>query len=131
MTEFEQVIRFNREILGIKARPHGLQTFDEARLSYTQMAEEAQEFLDAHQVGDLVGCIDACIDCMVFTMGILYKMGITEEEYKTIFKVVMDANMTKSAGQNASRTGFGSATDAVKPKEFVPPEHIIRDIISE
>lgn len=127
--EFGLVVKFNQEVLGLAPRNHGVQDMAEASLSHRQLMEEAQEFIDAREVRDLIGCVDACIDSIVFAMGILYKMGVTQEEFSTIFEVVMDANMTKKPGIKAGREGFGDSKDAVKPVGFVAPEVFIKEIM--
>lgn len=126
--EFRKVATFNQIVLGIDKRNHGLQTHDEAQLSYIQLKEEAIEYLEALGQDDLPGCIDACIDSIVFAMGILYKMGITEEEFDTMFEVVMNYNMTKKKGVKAGREGHDAA-DAVHAPGMVKPEEIIRDML--
>lgn len=128
--EFRLVSAFNQTVLGLAVRKHGLQDGEEARLSFAQLAEEAQEYMDANLEGDLPGAVDACIDSIVFAMGILFKMGVTEEEFDTIFEVVMNANMTKKIGVKAGREGFDAA-DAVKPTDFIPPEVFIKEILSQ
>lgn len=127
--EYEQVVEFNRVILGLEQRPHGLQSYAEAQLSFVQLKEESIEYLEAVTEKDLVKCVDACVDSIVFAMGILYKMGVTEEEFSTIFEVVMGANMTKKMGVKKGREGYDAA-DAYKPDDFVPPEEIIADILA-
>jgi predicted HAD superfamily Cof-like phosphohydrolase len=127
---FRSVVEFNQKVLGLEPRPHGLQEYDEAHLSYMQLNEEASEYLGAYLDEDLVGCVDACIDSIVFAMGILYKMGIVEEEFDTIFEVVMAANMTKKIGVAKGREGFTSL-DATKPLGFKSPEHIIKEILGQ
>lgn len=125
---FRMVERFNDQVLNIGARPHGLQPLDEADLSYTQLTEEAKEYLDARASHDLPGCVDAAMDSIVFSMGILYKMGVTDEEFDTIFEVIMNANMTKKKGVAKGREGFDAA-DAAKPDDFVAPEQMIMEIL--
>ena len=128
-TQFSQVQTFNQEILGIDPRAKGVQPLEEAQLSHKQLTEEADEYLQAIKDGDYIGAIDGCIDSIVFAMGILYKLGITEDQFDDIFEVVMTANMMKKIGVKKGREGFGAA-DAVKPEGWVPPEETIARILA-
>lgn len=127
---FTQVKEFNKDILGIAPRPKGLQSPDEAALSHKQLTEEAEEFLQANKDHDYIGSVDACIDSIVFAMGILYKLGVTETEFDTIFEIVMSANMAKKIGVKKGREGFGAA-DAIKPEGWVPPEELIAKVLED
>lgn len=129
-TPFKRVEIFNQEILGIKPRNLGLQEFEECKLSYAQISEEADEFMTACIQQDYVKAIDACIDSIVFAKGILYKMGVDEELFHKIFAVVMDANMQKKIGIKKGREGF-NAVDAVKPENWVSPESRIEELLNE
>jgi len=128
MKPFEQVVKFNKEILDIDSRPLGLQSEDEYRLSHHQMNEEIIEFLEACINDDYIGAIDACIDNLVFTMGVLYKLGIDDNLYEKIFTTVMEANFSKKKGVKKGREGY-AAVDAMKPSDFISPEDRIRLIL--
>jgi len=67
---------------------------------------------------------------MYFAQGILYKMGISDDEYQKIFEIVHAANMSKKPGVKEGREGF-DAVDAVKPEDFVSPEDAIMRILGE
>lgn len=129
-TPFSQVQKFNHEILGIAPRAKGPQPLSEAELSHRQLTEEADEYLQAIKDGDYIGAIDGCIDSIVFAMGILYKLGITEDQFDDIFEVVMTANMQKKIGVKKGREGF-NASDAIKPEGWVPPEATIAKILAD
>lgn len=126
--EFEYVAEFNKKILGIKERPIGVQSEDEYNLSRTQLLEEAEEFFTSCKKSDVIGCIDACIDSIFFSLGILYKLGVTKEQYTKCFKAVFESNMTKKLGTKSNRKGYSSA-DATKPEKFISPEEKIREIL--
>jgi len=126
--EWDAVVRFNQEILGIEPRVPHLQKIDEARLSHAQLTEEADEFLEATEQCDYIGAIDGVIDSMVFSIGILYKLGVTRAQYGEIFTAVMEANMSKQIGVKKGREGFDAA-DAIKPEDFVSPEDRIAQIL--
>ena len=128
--QFNEVVEFNQDVLKIGARGHKLQDPEEFQLSFVQLQEESSEFLEACNSGDYIGAVDACIDSIVFAMGILYKLGLTDEEFETCFTVVMAANMNKRKGVKAGREGF-NAEDAVKPEGWIAPEEILREILSE
>lgn len=126
--QWELVEKFNRKVLGIQPRAHELQSIDEMLLSARQLSEEVNEFMDAHEEGNYVGCVDAVIDNMVFGLGILYKLGLTHDEFEKCFAAVMNANYTKKKGVKEGREGF-DAVDAIKPEDFVPPEVEIARIL--
>jgi len=128
--EYRSVCRFNQSVLGIAPRALGSQPEDEVALSLNQLLEEVTEFRDAYADGDFVGGIDAMIDLQIFSMGILYKMGLTEEMYVKIFRAVMGVNNKKKAGVKAGREGF-KAVDAVKPESLEGPEDMIADILAD
>lgn len=128
---FAKVAHFNHHVLEITPRPVGLQSHEEARLSERQLIEEAEEFLDAVvEDKDVVKAVDACIDSIYFALGILYKMGVTEEKFDSIFEVVHNANMKKVMGKKANRQGFDAA-DATKPEDWVAPEVYIERILND
>lgn len=126
----QNVVEFNREILGIQPRIVGTLIETEFEISKKCLNEEITEFIEAYQKGDIVGMIDAMTDLKYFADGILYKMGLTAESIDKIGAAVHNANMTKKKGVNARR-GDGSAADAVKPEGWVPPEERIANIIDE
>lgn len=120
---------FNREVLGIQDRPVGMISFDEAEISFICLHEEADEFIEAYKESNLVGLVDAACDSIYFALGILHKLGVSENQFEQIFTVIHEANMTKSFGTNNKRdTG---AADAVKPEDWQPPEQRIKDILDQ
>jgi len=127
--EFDYVAQFNKVVLGLEPRDIGNQPRDEYLLSYMQLKEEADEFLLASKDGDIVDCVDACIDSIFFAMGIMYKLGLTSEQFDGCFAAVANANMAKKKGVKNNRLGFDSA-DAIKPQNFNSPEETIRKILS-
>ena len=129
-TRFGQVVKFNREVLGITARINSLQKPEEAALSYTQLVEEANEFRDAVEEVDYIGCIDAIIDSLYFSYGILYKLGLDEALVNRLFTVVHNANMQKAKGIKAGREGFNAA-DASKPEDWIDPRTAMMEILCD
>jgi len=124
---YTKVRKFNREILGIKPHAPGPLSSEESEISIKCLLEEIEEFDEAVEDGVFIDQVDAIIDLIYFAHGILYKMGINEQQFEAIFDVVHKANMTKKIGVNAKRdTG---AKDAVKPKDWVSPEKEIERII--
>jgi len=128
MNKFNQVAKFNKEILGINERPVHIQDEEEFRLSHHQMQEEVGEFLEACEHNDFIGALDALIDNLVFTYGVAYKMGMTADLLHECFTAVMDANMGKKKGIKAGREGYNAA-DAIKPEGWISPEDRIAGIL--
>lgn len=121
----ELVFRFNREI--VKA-PHkwDIQALsgDEKTWMVKVLREEAQEFEDT---SDPVHQVDALIDSVIFALGGLYRMGLSEMQAGSAISAVMHANFAKKAGQMAR--SIPGVPDAVKPEGWVPPEQAIAAIL--
>lgn len=127
MINTEQVIDFNQTVLGVEARLKGLLENAELSISHKCMVEEADELLTAHKEFDFIGSVDACLDSIYFSVGVLYKLGLTSKEMSDCFDAVHNANMEKKKGTNAKRdTG---AADAVKPEGWIAPEKRIAKIL--
>jgi predicted HAD superfamily Cof-like phosphohydrolase len=121
------VIDFNQIILGIDPRAKSTLEHEEFEISHRCLQEELDEFIHAHKKDDLIGCVDAILDGVYFAMGILYKMGLSDEEINQCFAAIHLANMTKKIGVNAKRdTG---AADAVKPEGWQSPEVKMAEIL--
>ena len=128
-TFFEQVAKFNKEVIEYEA-PLSVQKLPEEvkRLSLIQLREEIDELEQATTATDEA---DAIIDLMYFANGALYKMGITPPMFGSATTIVHQANMTKAAGKKASRGYDGSAVDAVKPADFIPPETLLAVLFND
>jgi predicted HAD superfamily Cof-like phosphohydrolase len=122
------VCGFNRMALGIEPREIGL--LSEAELTYAKKAdvEEMDEFEKAHREMDLIGAVDAVLDKIYFSIGFLYRMGLTEQQIEDCFQAVHECNMRKKLGVQEKRGGEGVA-DAVKPEGWVGPEERIGEIL--
>jgi len=117
-------------VLGISPREINLPELEEAKLSTLQLKEEATEFLDAVNDGLLGYAVDAIVDSIYFSYGILYKMGVSEEKMDRIFSIVHEANMKKQIGIKKGREGF-DALDAVKPEGWEAPEEQIEMVLAD
>ena len=122
------VVDFNQRVLKIDQRKLDMLSPEELEISKKCLLEEVTEFLDAHNEGDMIGCIDAMIDLKYFATGVLYKMGLTAETIDKCELAVHECNMEKKLGVN-HRRGDGSAADAVKPENWRGPEERIADIL--
>lgn len=131
MTDFvDQVVEFNQKVLKIEQREIGMLSGGELDISMKCLKEELDEFEQAYQHGDLIGCIDAIIDLRYFAIGVLYKMGLSPETIRKCDSAVHSANMEKKLGVVAKRAVEGAA-DAVKPVGWVSPEERIIEILDE
>lgn len=127
MEFIKAVVQFNQEVLGIAQRTPTPLAAKELDLSVKCLNEEVEEFCDASREGDYIGQVDAIVDLMYFSIGILYKLGLTPKQAHECCMAVHQANITKKKGVNAKRdTG---AADAVKGEDWVPPEENLRKII--
>lgn len=125
-----QVVEFNQQILGIEQRPLDMLSLAEFEISKKCLQEEVDEFVQAYEEGDMIGCIDGLVDLMYFSIGVLYKKGLTPEMITACMTAVHEANMEKKLGQNAKRAVDGAA-DAVKPEGWISPELRIVEILDQ
>lgn len=123
---FRRVFDFNARVVGIQPRLPGFVPHGEKEWLVGVLREEAQELLEST---DLVDQVDALIDSIVFAMGGLYRLGLTEEQARACFEAVMDANFEKKSGQKKGREVEG-VKDAVKPEGWVGPEERIREVLN-
>ena len=120
---FKQVSNFNRDIIGYTFPPKPTKLPSTVKeLLLIQLREEIDELENSNTLTDEV---DALIDLIYFAFGGLYKQGIEEDTFGALHTIVHNCNMTKVAGKKASRGYDGTAQDAVKPANFIPPERII------
>lgn len=128
------IFRFNREIVKIGDRELKALPTPEMTWLAKCLTEEAGELEDAHfELGDkpedeLVSMVDACADSVIFAIGGLARMGLTEAQAILVLQAVMAANFEKKAGQKAGRAIAG-VSDAVKPEGWVGPEARIKEIL--
>lgn len=124
---FTRVFDFNAQVVGVEPRLLGTITPEHPEMEWLVgvLQEEAQELAEAK---NLVDQVDALVDSIVFAMGGLYRLGLTEEQALKCFHAVMDANFEKKAGQKKGREVEG-VKDAIKPEGWKGPEARIREIL--
>src|SRR5690606_19998120 len=125
---FSRVFDFNANVVGIQPRRLGEITPGHPEIEWLVgvLQEEAQELAEAES---LVDQVDALIDSIIFAMGGLYRLGLTEEQALKCFHAVMDANFEKRSGQKKGREVEG-VKDAVKPEGWKGPEARIKEILN-
>lgn len=124
---YSQIFRFNREVVGVQPPPSpSLFSIKERDWLVTALREEAQELSDSRTVEDQV---DALVDSIIFAVGGLFRMGLTESQAELCLNAVMEANFTKRSGVKPGRV-FEGVRDAVKPKDWVAPEARIRGVLN-
>lgn len=123
-----RVFDFNAKVVGIEPRRLGEITPGHPEISWLVgvLQEEAQELAEAES---LVDQVDALIDSIIFALGGLYRLGLTEEQALKCFHAVMDANFEKRSGQKKGREVEG-VKDAVKPEGWKGPEARIKEILN-
>ena len=124
---FEQVFEFNEFVIGIPRRPGEPLGGNEIIWLTGCLNEEAEELREAR---DRVDQVDALVDSIIFAMGGLYRLGLSERQAEDCFNAVMSANFEKKLGQKEGRR-FEGVADAVKPEGWVGPEDRIRQILEE
>jgi len=122
-----RVYDFNAKIVGIQPRLLGTITPEHPEMAWLVgvLQEEARELAEAK---NLVDQVDALVDSIVFAMGGLYRLGLTEEQALKCFHAVMDANFEKKSGQKKGREVEG-VKDAIKPEGWKGPEARIKEIL--
>lgn len=118
----DQIFDFNEQVIGTPVDlPIVLIT--EKQHDWTQVfcAEELTEMREAFEKQNLIGVVDAVGDLIYGAMGTFKKMGLTRSQVRAVFAAIHAANMAKKKGDK----GRGSDEDAVKPADFVPPDHAI------
>lgn len=123
---FSRVFKFNQEVVGLEPRKLDILEREEKAWLASCLREEVTELEISDQV---VHQVDAVIDSIIFAMGGLFRLGLTEEQAQACFDAVMDANFEKKAGQLKRRFHKGVA-DAVKPEGWVGPEQRIAEILN-
>lgn len=121
------VIDFNQRVLGIAPRELGVMVEGEAKATVKALNEEATEFMDAYEHQDMLGQVDALLDSIYFSIGALYKMGLTAEQIGLSFRAVHQCNMQKKLGVVPKRDN--PLGDAVKPEGWVGPEERIAEVL--
>lgn len=124
----EQVFNFNKTILSLANREMALLSSPELEYALKAIKEEAEEFETAHISQDYVGAVDAAIDLMYFTIGFLYRMGLTADQVSKCMTAVHEANMEKKLSKTMTKRVEGVA-DATKPIGWVGPEERIAEIL--
>ncbi len=122
-----RVFDFNAKVVGVHPRLLGMITSEHPEIEWLVgvLQEEAQELAEA---GSLAEQVDALVDSIIFAMGGLYRLGLSEEQALKCFHAVMDANFEKKAGQKKGREVEG-VKDAVKPEGWKGPEARIQEIL--
>ena len=120
-----RVYEFNEKVVGVE--PRALKTLapSEHKWLVKCLREEATEFECSHNTVDMV---DALLDSVIFSLGGLYRLGLTKEQAYKCFDAIMDANFEKKAGQKPGRV-VGEVKDAVKPEGWVGPEDRISKVL--
>lgn len=122
----DSVFRFNKEVVKIERPSIKALVANELQWLVGVLKEEADELSDSSTVVDQV---DAMVDCAIFALGGLYRLGLNNEQARACFLAVMDANFDKKSGQKTGRV-FEGVSDAVKPDGWVGPEKRIADILN-
>ena len=80
MNFVEQIVNFNKEVLGIEQRVQSLIPANEAQISIESLVEEANELREAFTEKDFIKAVDAVADTLFFGIGVLYKFGLTSNQ---------------------------------------------------
>jgi len=116
---FQDVVQFNKEIIGTERRGY-IGCLSDERLDFAVkvLTEEIDEFIQAHGSKDQVAAIDAMIDLIYYALGRLYELGLSAENFAHVWTNVHEANMKKKKGDK----GRGTNQDAIKPEGWTEPK---------
>ena len=84
MNFVEQIVNFNKEVLGIEQRVQSLIPANEAQISIESLVEEANELREAFEGQDFIKAVDAVADTLFFAVGVLYKFGLTSDQIANV-----------------------------------------------
>lgn len=122
---YEDVSEFHQQIL---KNPHPETPTLNSELwmieRYRFLLEEAEEFFESAEQGNIVKATDGLVDLIYVALGTLYMMGVPMQQ---CWDAVHKANMTKISGT----TKRGMRIDAMKPEGWVGPEKDIAAAILE
>ena len=95
------------------------------------MQEELDEFVEAHNEGDMVKAFDALLDLTYVAKGTACFMGIDAIQWGAGWDIVHNANMQKQRAQSASESKRGTALDVIKPPgwEVHKPEPHLKKLL--
>ncbi len=113
---------------GYQRDPH-LLSKEVLEFRYKFMKEELEEFLEAHNEGNLVKCFDALLDLTYVVKGTALMMDILPQEWARGWAAVQKANMSKIRVSSAAESKRGSALDVIKPTGWVGPEEELGRIL--
>ena len=122
MSNFQDVADFNDRFDVPRHEKPGLLDHETYEYRVKFLKEELQEFIDAHERGDLEDAFDSLLDLVYVADGTAYMMGISEKRWQAGWDEVQRANMSKVRATKASDSKRGSAIDVVKPAGFRKPD---------
>lgn len=120
---FQDVLDFHTKYQVPLAKKLTLLSGDELEFRIKFLQEELDEFVKAHEEGNLEDAIDALIDLAYVTFGAAQFMGIRTEQWQEHWDAVQNANMQKEMVESADDSKRGYKFDIKKPASWVPPAH--------
>jgi predicted HAD superfamily Cof-like phosphohydrolase len=124
--EFNMVKDFHKAFGHPVSEKPTLISEERAKVRYSWMLEEINEFLEATKNGDIYEMTDAMIDEIYFALGTLVEMGIPPAQ---IFETVQNANMSKLWPDG--KPHYKSDGKVVKPSNWKDPHDKIVKIIDQ
>lgn len=85
-----------------------------------RLAEELNEFMEAHDGGDLEGAADALVDLSYIVLGTALCMGLP---WQLLWDEVQRANMSKVHAERPEDSKHGTTLDVIKPEGWKAPDH--------
>ena len=93
------------------------------------LQEELNEFIEAHDQGDLVHVFDALLDLVYVAKGTALLLGIAPEQWAAGFAAVQKANMNKMRAPSANHSKRRHSLDVIKPAGWIGPEAELKRIL--
>lgn len=120
---YQDVLDFHEKYQVPRNKTVALLEGDELAFRVKFMQEELDEFVKAHEDGNLADAIDALVDLVYVVHGSAQFMGISTKQWQAHWDVVQNANMQKIMVESASESKRGYKFDIKKPHLWQPPNH--------
>lgn len=120
-TNYDDIIKFHQKfgLLPDTSNPSLIADKELYDFRVKFLKEELQEFIEAHDAGDLEKAADSLIDLAYVVLGTAYHMALPWQE---LWDEVHAKNMLKQIASSADESKRGYTKDIIKPHGWTPPD---------